>query len=378
MISPKVNYHDLATFGSLKVGGAIGANAQKLEESLGNAAPDTTRLFLARSRRDALKKFSITKIEEAIGAARAVPDKLAEVIGQQSVATLQSEAYRRAVIGSLPAVEGFPRLEERRLPFGARRGEPPPNTYLALESTGEPVRPRGTEFSLIGDGCMSPVRDQGERWTCVAFATCAVVEYAFCKTRHMKVDLSEQFQYWDTKCNDPDGYATLGTYPQISFSRVKTDGVCTEKTWPYDMYSDPPQNDPKGLASRPEAQKYCVDQSVQITNERDVSALKGYISSNYPVAVAIPVYDSWARNPAVHDSGNIGMPFPGEVSDCGHALVLVGFADDNEFPGGGYFIIRNSYGTSWGAHCPYGAGYGTIPYGYIAQENLSAFIVQLK
>jgi C1A family cysteine protease len=105
--------------------------------------------------------------------------------------------------------------------------------------------------------------------------------------------------------------------------------------------------------------------------------LKNYLLDRHPIAVAIPVYDSWANNPAVTDSGNIGMPLPGETSQYGHALVLVGFADDGTFPGGGYFIIRNSYGTTWGAHCPFGAGYGTIPYRYIELDNYSAFIVRL-
>jgi len=108
-----------------------------------------------------------------------------------------------------------------------------------------------------------------------------------------------------------------------------------------------------------------------------VQLLKSYVRDDHPVAVAIPVFDSWAINPAVHDSGNIGMPLPEETSTAGHALVLVGYADDVDFPGGGFFIIRNSYGTSWGARCPFGAGYGTIPYAYIAQENLSAFIVRV-
>lgn len=37
----------------------------------------------------------------------------------------------------------------------------------------------------------------------------------------------------------------------------------------------------------------------------------------------------------------------------------MGYQDDASSPGGGYFLVRNSWGTSWGYQCPYGAGYGT-------------------
>lgn len=380
MINPKISYHDLSGLQSLRFGGAIGANAQKLDEAIGGGPSDLAARYFVVRRKEALKKVSTTKIEEAIGTARAVPDKLAELIGKQTVDILRSEQFRREASASLPALERFPRLEERRLAFGARREPPPLGTLnrLSLQViAGVAIQPPGTEFSLIGTGCMPPIRDQGDRWTCVAFATCAVVEYGFCRTRNTRFDASEQFQYWDTKCNDPDGYNTLGTYPHISFSRVKTDGVCHEQTWPYNMQVDPPQNDPNGPAARPEARQFRVNESVQIQRHRDVQLLKSHVRGDYPVAIAIPVFDSWANNPAVHDSGNIGMPLPGETSEAGHALVLVGYDDDVDFPGGGFFIIRNSYGTSWGAQCPFGAGYGTIPYGYIEQENLSAFIVRL-
>jgi len=32
----------------------------------------------------------------------------------------------------------------------------------------------------------------------------------------------------------------------------------------------------------------------------------------------------------------------------GHAVLLVGYADDATIPGGGYFMVKNSWGTGWG------------------------------
>jgi C1A family cysteine protease len=67
---------------------------------------------------------------------------------------------------------------------------------------------------------------------------------------------------------------------------------------------------------------------------------------------------------------NIAAPDvePSEPVDGGHAMCLIGYQDDAGAPDGGYFILRNSWGQGWGAQCPFGAGNGTIPYQYIAND----------
>lgn len=51
----------------------------------------------------------------------------------------------------------------------------------------------------------------------------------------------------------------------------------------------------------------------------------------------------------------------------GHALCLAGYVDDNSYPGGGYFIARNSWSSDkWAPDSPELAGYALIPYAYIA------------
>jgi hypothetical protein len=43
----------------------------------------------------------------------------------------------------------------------------------------------------------------------------------------------------------------------------------------------------------------------------------------------------------------------------GHAVALVGYGKGSDFPGGGYFIFRNSWGTAFGDQ-----GYGYMPFDY--------------
>jgi C1A family cysteine protease len=66
------------------------------------------------------------------------------------------------------------------------------------------------------------------------------------------------------------------------------------------------------------------------------------------------------------------MRIGNEEANNGHAVLLVGYQDSRDTPGGGYFIVRNSWGTGWGQSCPYGPGYGTIPYQYIANDAWEA------
>lgn len=55
-----------------------------------------------------------------------------------------------------------------------------------------------------------------------------------------------------------------------------------------------------------------------------------------------------------------------------HAMVLTGYEDNAAFPGGGFFIVRNSWGADWGD-----GGYGKISYAYIELFCvMSATIVQ--
>ncbi len=250
---------------------------------------------------------------------------------------------------------------------------------VPVPSVGEPTTLREIappwpqrEVSLI-NSFMPPIRNQGRRSTSVAFATCAVMEYAFCRAQEQPIDLSEQWQYWN--CKRCDGHPKLkGTTLRWSFYLAARDGICEEQHWPYhvmDDPSDPDANPPPSAALN--ATKHKMSRFIDVPDPKDVGRLKNLLALGQPIAFAIPMFTSVEEDVNTRLTGNILVPAETEQAlQMGHAMALVGYEDHPDFAGGGYFVVRNSWGDRWGAQCPFGAGYGTIPYRFIERYNRCA------
>ena len=88
--------------------------------------------------------------------------------------------------------------------------------------------------------------------------------------------------------------------------------------------------------------------------------MKGCLASGYPFVFGFTVYDGFESD-AVAQTGILNMPASTEKTIGGHAVLAVGYSDPDQ-----RFIVRNSWGAKWGQ-----AGYFTMPYGYLMDENLS-------
>jgi C1A family cysteine protease len=216
---------------------------------------------------------------------------------------------------------------------------------------------------------MSPIRNQASRGTCVAFCLTAIHEYLARVQRH-PFDFSEQHLYYETK--QIDGHTNdCGTWQAFAAQILAQRGQCREPIWPYNP--NPPCNNHGSLPSgaRPDAKRHLM--RLQQLPSRDVNSIKARLAARQPAAISIPVYDSWYRSAETVRTGRITLRLGNEPSVGGHAICLAGYQDDSSAPGGGYFIVRNSWHTTWGSQCPYGAGYGTIPYQYITNDCWEAF-----
>ncbi len=216
---------------------------------------------------------------------------------------------------------------------------------------------------------MPAIRSQASRGTCVAFTLTALNEYAHAR-RGTAVDLSEQHLYHETKLVDgsPRG---CGTWQARAVLPLRSRGQCREPVWPYDP--NPPCNNHgvRPADARRDGLQHTL--TTQPVATHSVAAYKAEMARQRPVTLSIPVYDSWYRSAATRQSGRITMRIGNETASGGHAVCLVGYQDAADQPGGGYFVVRNSWGTTWAYGSPYGAGYGTIPYRYIENDAWEAY-----
>lgn len=230
------------------------------------------------------------------------------------------------------------------------------------------------EFSLLDK--FGPVRDQGQRGTCVAFAVTAFREFF----EGVDIDLSEQFMYW--ACKQLDGIPDIpGTTLVAATDALRSYGICLESTWPY-----------VPSCNTDELGETCGEPSQSALNEATIyrmnntkflqtqvidaykSALTGYDGEiPKPIVVGVYVFESWYNSNTTWITGKIPMPLPGEVPVGGHAMTIIGYKDDPDVPGGGFFILRNSWGTQWASQSPIAPGYGMAPYAYISNYTLEAF-----
>ncbi len=259
-----------------------------------------------------------------------------------------------------PEIHGLGALEptaEMRAEMAVMEAEP-----LGLEAVALPPA-----VSLIPR--MSPIRSQSSRGTCVAFADTAINEY-YRNRGLIRIDLSEQHLYYETKLIDGSPTA-CGTMQYYAAKALAARGECLESIWPYNP--NPPCNNhgPLPPNARPNGLYYRLQ--LRPLTPKNVLMIKTALAGRLPVGVSIPVYNSWYRSAATAQTGRITMRLGTEPSVGGHAICLVGYQDQASSPGGGYFILRNSWGTVWAPMCPYGRGYGTIPYQYIANDNWEAY-----
>jgi hypothetical protein len=306
----------------------------------------------------------ITTAEELVSAARQAGglEGLAEHLGlaEDEVGDLVDLA-----VAALPAGVDFAPDEVLAVGLGALdepESEPPdaePVSFAPLPGQAD-LRSR-----------MPPVRNQGRRGTCVAHACVAVREYLLGE-ESTGGDLSEQFLYW--RCKETDGHPDLaGTWIRVGMERLKEDGVCVEQIWPYN--SNPVSgNEGQGPApggAEQAAHEYKIADATKL-QARWVSALRETLAGENVVAFSVPVYTYWLVEPT-RSSGDVRMPLSTDPLEGGHAMCLVGYEDDPEVPGGGFFYLRNSWGERWGRNNSLGAGYGRIPYAYLTEHGRSAY-----
>jgi hypothetical protein len=215
---------------------------------------------------------------------------------------------------------------------------------------------------------------QAPRGTCSVFAMTFLLEYMYAKNYGIKSpDFSEE--YLNHVSNLALGQKVDGGFfDEIDLGYQKY-GIVNEALLPYKQFFDPnlgvrPETLKTGTTITPRLKPHFIkpwNVDTGLTAAQLLSIL-AQLKSGRPVAAGL----RWPLESKFGIEKVLGVPLikmvpPGDVFD-GHSIDFVGYKASKKFPGEGYLIFRNSWGTGFGEQ-----GYGYMSFEYATKYTNDLF-----
>ena len=217
-----------------------------------------------------------------------------------------------------------------------------------MESVDLPEKFDWREYN--GHAYIGDIRNQGDCGSCYSFAACAAAEgtynYALGLYDGNCVDLSESFIIWCLgrlpAYNDHFFGCDGADYDYYELTALCTEGVGLESDFPYQ------ETDP-GSCTHWGDQTVVFQEWHRITCG-DIAAIKTAIMTYGVVDAAVYVEAAFqAYSGGVYEDTNTSCSdSPCYYTTTNHAISLVGWDDTPPEGGGGVWILRNSWGDTWG------------------------------
>ena len=204
-------------------------------------------------------------------------------------------------------------------------------------------------FEVDLRGHLMPIRDQGRRQTCLAFASSDA--HAMVHNRPMS-NLSVEYAHYSACKRMPQFQPANGTSDDAMFEALRIDGQPPEEDWPYlsvlpnDLANYHPPAILSGLVRH-------AGEPLQSLDEAEAA-----LRSGWPVIMGITLSDSFYRL----TSATVLQSDPDITGARRHAILGVGLFSNASGTG---FLIRNSWGTKWAD-----GGYGLISKSYIQPRTI--------
>jgi len=216
-------------------------------------------------------------------------------------------------------------------------------------------------------GGFPPIEDQGQLGSCTANAAVGLLEYFERRAHGTHIDASRLFIYKTTR-NLLGWTGDTGAYIRTAMGALVLFGAPPERYWPYDARAE---NQNSHFDIEPPAFCYAFGSSYQAIKyfrldpnnglpAQTLQNVKTYLAAGFPSMFGFPVYAEF-DDPL--PGGLVAYPAPRSRVRGGHAIVAAGYDDSLQIGADkGALLIRNSWGTGWGA-----AGYGWLSYRYVTE-----------
>jgi hypothetical protein len=198
---------------------------------------------------------------------------------------------------------------------------------------------------------VTPVENQLQCGSCVAFAVTAMLESMVLIEHHTAVDLSEADLF------EGGGSCKDGWMVDTALTRVMTSGVPLARCLAYPAGA----NETTVISGAPcPARPMLAITATSSYALYDPEARKAYLSTYGPMAACMDVYDDF-----MHYPGGPPYRYDGTSNFLGrHCVLVVGYDDLQQC-----WLVKNSWGANWGS-----GGFAWIGYGQCGIDSYTNFL----
>lgn len=245
--------------------------------------------------------------------------------------------------------------------YGWRRDLPTPfrPKHQHLDLASSPILPE----SDMRPSWPAPY-DQGSLGSCTGNGLGGAVHYVLRKAGAVDPNWapSRLFIYYNERAREGTISSDSGAAISDGVRVIQHNGVPDEKYWPYDISQ---------FTRRPSSMAFSQALKHRALSVGRLSGthtdLRTALSQGFNVVFGFSVFESFESD-EVAKTGIVPMPTESEELLGGHCAVLVGHNDAKR-----RYIMRNSWGTSWGQ-----GGYCEMPYEYIEDADLASDFAIVK
>lgn len=242
-------------------------------------------------------------------------NKYADLLHSEFVRTLNGFNRSASFETSNSVYGSFKRIEE-------------PVTFIAPENV---ILPKAVDWR--DKGAVTPVKDQGHCGSCWSFSATGALEGQHFRKTGKLVSLSEQnlvdcsASYGNNGCN--------GGLMDNAFQYIKENGgIDTEKAYPYEGIDD--------TCHFKKTEVGATDRGFVDIPQGDEEAMAKAVATIGPVSVAI---DASHESFQFYSEGVYFEPSC-DAEQLDHGVLVVGYGTD-EATGQDYWLVKNSWGTTW-------------------------------